>query len=345
MFQENDDRLSICFHGNDHTGGEFASTDPALLNTLLRVAEDRMDLHEQMTGLSCDRVMVFPQGDFSIEAMRVVKSHNFYAAVNRGPHPPEQPVRLTIGELAQPAVLRYVGFPLFIRKPILETQSQDIAFDLFFGRPVLIGEHHDIFRRPELLVEIAAKINSIASEIHWTNLATVVSNSTLTRRTPDGTHHVRAYSGTVRISNDSGSNRRYSIEWGDSSDKAAIEQVLVDGTPGRRFEIDDAELRLSVDLAPGSSQAFSLVYRNVNTTVRSLSLRWNVQAFLRRRLSEVRDNYLSKNQRLLAIAKALQRCFVKGKPREIAQTTQFVNRSTRSSKISSNLVARAGRTR
>jgi hypothetical protein len=220
-----------------------------------------------------------------------------------------------------------------MRKPIRETQSQDIAFDLFFGRPVLIGEHHDLLRNPELLVEIAAKVNSIAPEIRWTNLATVVRNSILTRRTPDGTHHVRAYSGTVRISNDSGSNKRYSIEWGDSWNKAAIEQVLVDGAPGRRFEIDDAEIRLSVDLAPGSSQALSLAYRNVDTTVRSLSVRWNVQAFLRRRLSEVRDNYLSKNQRLLAIAKALQRCFVKGKPRAIAQTTRFASRSTRSSEI------------
>ena len=45
MFRENASRLAICFHGNDHTGGEFASTDTALLNTLLRVAEDRIDLH------------------------------------------------------------------------------------------------------------------------------------------------------------------------------------------------------------------------------------------------------------------------------------------------------------
>ena len=175
--------------------------------------------------------MVFPQGNFSIEAMKVLKSHNFYAAVNTVPHPAEQPVRLTIGELAQPAVLRYGGFPLFIRKPIRQTQSHDIAFNLFFGRPVLIVEHHEIFQRPESLVEIAARINSVAPEVHWSNLATVVSNSILTRRSSDGTHQVRAYSGTVRISNNSGSTRRYSIEWVDSCDGASIEHVLMDGTP------------------------------------------------------------------------------------------------------------------
>jgi len=311
MFRENVARLSICFHGNDHIEAEFASIDPALLNTLLLVAEDRMSLHGQMTGLPCDRVMVFTQGNFSIEAMKLLKSHNFYAAVNTVPHPAEQPVRLTIGELAQPAVLRYGGFPLFIRKPIRQTQSHDIAFNLFFGRPVLIVEHHEMFKRPESLVEIAERINSVAPEVHWSNLATVVSNSILMRRAPDETHHVRAYSGTVRISNDSRSTSHYSIEWGDSRDSASIEQVLMDGTPCCGFEIDDAGIRLSVELAPGSSRTFSLVHRNVHAAVRNLGLRRNAQAFLRRRLSEVRDNYLSKNQHILTAAKAFQRRFLK----------------------------------
>lgn len=311
MFQENAARLSICFHGNDHTEGEFASTDLAFLNTSLQIAEDRMNLHHQMTGLACDRVMVFPQGNFSIEAMKVLKSHNFAAAVNTVPHPAEQPVRLTIGELAQPAVLRYGGFPLFIRNPIRQTRSHDVAFNLFFGRPVLIVEHHEVFKRPESLAEIAATVNSVAPEVKWSNLATVVGNSILTRRGPDGTHHVRAYSGTVQVSNASGSSRRYSIEWGDSRDSAPIEQVLMNGAPCRGFEIDDDGLRLSVELAPGSTQAFSLVHRNLQASTRDLGLRWNAQAFLRRRLSEIRDNYLSKNQHLLTAAKAVQRRFLR----------------------------------
>jgi len=311
MFKENAARLAICFHGNDHTEAEFASTDLALLKTLLQVAEDRMNLHHQMTGLPCDRVMVFPQGNFSIEAMAVLKSHNFYAAVNTVPHPAEQPFRLTIAELAQPAVLRYGGFPLFIRKPIRQTHSHDIAFNLFFGRPVLIVEHHDIFQHPEVLVEIATRINCVAPGIHWSNLANVVSHSVLRRRTPDGTYHVRAYSNTIGISNDSGAIRRFSIEWGNSCDAASIEQVLMDGTPCRGFEVDDAGLRLLVELAPGSSHTFSLAHHNAHVTVGSLGFGWNARAFLRRRLSEFRDNYLSKNQDILTVAKVLQRHFLK----------------------------------
>jgi len=310
MFQENPAHLSICFHGNDHTEGEFASTDSTLLNSLLFVAEDRMRLHHQLTGLSCDKVMVFPQGNFSIEAMKVLKSHNFYAAVNTVPYPVEQPLRLTIGELAQPAVLRYAGFPVFIRRPIRKTLSQDIAFNLFFGRPVLIVEHHEIFQRPESLVEIATRINSLASEVHWSGLAAVVSNSILTRRAPDDTYHVRAYSGTTRISNDSTSIRRYSIKWGDSCDSALNEQMVSDGTASCTAEAYDPGIGLSVELDPGSSQTFSLIHRNVHAEVRSLGLRWKAQAFLRRRLSEVRDNHLSKNQHLLRAATTLKERFL-----------------------------------
>jgi len=311
MFQKNASHLSICFHGNDHTEGEFASTDLTLLDTLVRVAEDRMGQQEQMNGLPCDRVMVFPQGGFSTEAMKVLKSHNFYAAVNTVPHPAEQPVRLKVSELAQPAVLRYGGFPLFVRKPIRQTQNHDIAFNLFFGRPILIVEHHEVFQLPQSLVEIAARINSMAPEVHWSNLATVVCGSTLSRTSPDGVHHVRPYACTVRISNDSGSIRHYSIDWGDSFDDVSIEQVLMDGQPYSEFEIDDGGLRLSAELGPGSSRTFSLVHRNIHVTVSNLGFRWNAQAFLRRRLSEVRDNYLCKNQHLLTAAKAFQRRFLK----------------------------------
>ncbi len=310
MFQEHAERLSICFHGNDHTEGEFASTDQVFLNTALGIAEDRMNLHHQMTGLCCDRVMVFPQGNFSVESMKALKSHNFYAAVNTVPHPAGQPVRLTIGELAQPAVLRYGGFPLFIRKPIRQTQSHDIAFNLFFGRPVLIVEHHEIFKHPESLVEIAARISSVAPEVRWSNLENAVVNSILRRRTSNGILDVRAYAGAVRIVNDGDSIKRFLVEWSTLVNAPPVEQVLRDGTPHRSFEIGDSGIRVSVHLAPRSSQTLSVVYRNDYASLGSLGLKWNAKAFFRRRLSEVRDNYLSRNQHALTVAMSLKRRFL-----------------------------------
>ena len=303
LFRENAKWLSICFHGNDHLGAEFASLDPTLLNTMVRVAEKRMNSHREMNDLSCDRVMVFPQGNFSIEAMEVLKSNNFYAAVNTVPYPTQQQVHLTIAELAQPAVLRYGGFPLFLRHPLKGTESHDIAFKLFFGRPILIVMHHDDFRHPELLTEMVSRINSIEPEIRWSNLASVVSNSVLRRKLPNGRYAVRAYSGSIRVENNSSSAEHFSIEWTHPGNQLSVGQVLKGGAPCQNVQIDDAGIRLSVEIAAGTSDIVTVVYQNCYAMLRKFGFKRNIKAFLRRRLSEVRDNYLSKSPRSLVIAK------------------------------------------
>jgi len=310
MFRENPRRLSICFHGNDHTEAEFASTDTAHLNSVLGIAEERMKVHEQVTGLHCDRVMVFPQDNYSVEAMEVLKSRNFHAA-SSSPTPVGKPIPLTIADFSQPAVLRYGGLPLFIRNFMRDTQSQDIAFNLFFGRPILIGEHHDIFRNPRALLDVVETINSIAPGISWSSLEKIADNSTLKRKGPDGTVEVRPYSRNVLISNGSGSMERFSIKWEHSGQCSPIEQVFRDGARFSDAESDDTGMRVLAELPPGASQVFSIVYRNDQAAVGTPGLKWDAKAFLRRRLSEVRDNYFSKNEHVLTAAKTLQRRFLK----------------------------------
>ena len=309
MFRENPHRLSICFHGNDHTQAEFASNDTTLLNSRLSIAEERMKAHAEVTGLHCDKVMVFPQDDYSVEALRVLKSRNFRAAIS-SPYPVDKAVPLTIGDLTQPAVLRYAGFPVFTRSFIKHTSREDIAFNIFFGKPILIGEHHDTFQRPASLFELVGEINSIARGISWSNLENVVDNSTLKRRSPDGTVQVRPYSSHVRIANDSYSTERYSIEWRQSGQDSPIEHVLQDGTNSLGVTTENDRIRVLADLPAGASQTFSIVYRNDHTALGKPGVMWDARAHLRRRLCELRDNYLSKNQQMLMAAKALQRRFL-----------------------------------
>ena len=165
LFKENPWYFSICFHGNDHTGSEFACHDVDFLNTALAIAEKRMKLQQETTGLRCDKVMVFPQSDFSAEAMQVLKSRNFSAAVSSAWHPLGQPVLPLLGDLCQPAMLRYGGFPLFGRNSARYTRSQDVAFNVFFGKPTLTGEHHDTFENVQYLVEAVGRINAVAPDI------------------------------------------------------------------------------------------------------------------------------------------------------------------------------------
>jgi hypothetical protein len=307
MFRQNTDRLGICYHGNDHIAAEFAVKDVARLTAMVQTAEARMKTHEQITGLRCPKVMVFPQGRFSVEAMKVLSSANFSAAVNTEPHPAESPVTLTLREIAQPAVWRYGSFPLFLRKYVAEYSREDVAFNVFFGKPVLVVEHHGAFRHAEALVEKVAMINSVAPEIRWSDVETAVVNSTLRRRTSDDTVHIRAYSHTVRVANESDSAKRISVQWNHTGDSPPIEQVLEDGLPIASYETNDSMIQFSADLPARSSREFALVCRNCYSSVKSVGFKWSAGAFVRRRLSEVRDNYISKNQRVLEVAQALRR--------------------------------------
>jgi hypothetical protein len=312
MFRERPDRLSICFHGNDHTAAEFASKDSGLLNAMLTVAEERMDAHQKETGIVCDHVMVFPQGNFSRDAMAALQAHNFSAAVNSGPYPRGEESGLSLSDFMEPAILKYGGFPLFLRKYPREIALQDIAFNLFFGKPVLIVEHHEIFKDPQPLTQLVSRINTLAPEIRWSNLQAAVENSYLRRWTKDGTLEVRAYTNAGEIENTSKNILRCSVEW-PGCGEIPVKKILLDGMPWHDTRTDDKGIRLSFDVSPGGSREFSVVYQN-NFGLSDANSRvpWKAKAFFRRRLSELRDNHLSKNPGLLSVAKALQRTLLKG---------------------------------
>ncbi|HYZ75237.1 MAG TPA: hypothetical protein VE641_19310, partial [Chthoniobacterales bacterium] len=248
MFRQRSGRLGICFHGNDHTAGEFASADSSQLNTMLQTAERRMDSHSSATGLYCPRIMVFPQDDFSVEAMKVLKSRNFCAAVCGTPHPAGHRVKLTIREQAQPAILRHANFPLFFRRSIGRIKAEDIALNVLFGQPVLVSEHHGLFQHVKRLLEDVQMINSIAPDIQWCDLETALLKSTLSRRTPDLVNHVRAYSRVVPIANNSDSPGRFLVEWSHSTECPPIERVLQGGMPIDSFTVDEGTIRVSVEL-------------------------------------------------------------------------------------------------
>jgi len=306
LLREHPRCFSLCFHGNDHTGGEFASTDATLLNTMLGIAERRMSLHRRLTGLECDRVMVFPQGKFSAAAMAVLKARHFDAAVNTVAHPVEMPAIPTLDELAQPAILRYAGLPLFLRSGSARLRPFEIAFQLFFGRPVFIVEHHDGFQHADELLAAVSRINDAAPNVRWVSPGAAASEALLWRCLGNGAYSARAYSQTVRVSNESDSVLPLRIEWPHSG----VEDLPVAATNGvscRAFESSTSATVATLDLPPGASTAVSILVRNGYGRLKGLGARRIVKAVVRRRLSEFRDNHLSRRPSLLAAARALQK--------------------------------------
>ena len=307
IFRERPDRFSICFHGNDHTGGEFATKDAGLLNSMLTVAEERMEVHDKRSGFPCDKVMVFPQGKFSLNAMNVLKAQNFLAAVNSGAYAVGEDIRFTLAELLEPAILKYGGLPLFLRKYVRKIAPEDIAFDLFFGKPVFIVEHHEIFKDPASLTELTSRIYSRAPDIIWSNLSTAVQNAHLTRRSPDGTLEVRAYANGGTIENASDSPTRCRVEW-PGPNAIPVQGILLDGVLCTDAQSDDKGVRLCFDLPAGGSRSFSIVHRNnYGSSDANNRLPYATKAFVRRRLSEFRDNHVSKSPRLLSMLKKFQK--------------------------------------
>ena len=86
-----------------------------------------------------------------------------------------------------------------------------------------------------------------------------------------------------------------------------VNHVLRNGKPYSEFETGDLRTSLEVTVEPNSTNTFSLVHAAPALAPVRFGVRHKTRAFVRRRLSEIRDNYLSKNPSMLAAAKALQR--------------------------------------
>ena len=165
-----------------------------------------------------------------------------------------------------------------------------------------------MFQQPEPLLAAVSRINESTPQVQWSSPACAVSNALLWRRTPGGTYDIRAYSGTVRVANDSGSPARFRIRWtGYDSEEAPPRQVLRDGMPFPEVEIEDHAIRITVDMQAGGSHIFTLVHGNSHGTLNGLGFRRTLRGFVRRRLSEVRDSHLSKKPALLRAAEAFQK--------------------------------------
>ena len=152
-------------HGCDHTKGEFATADPERLARLVATASHRMRQHQDRCGLPFDRVMVFPQGRFSRQAINALRGYGYRAAVNSTVFSGDT---LRIRDLLTAAVPGPV--PLYGRRYPDDT----FAFDLLLGKPALIVQHPHDFRDYTKLTDCVSQVRRLAPEIRWLPLGQIV---------------------------------------------------------------------------------------------------------------------------------------------------------------------------
>jgi hypothetical protein len=162
LFRERPDRFSLCVHGCDHSKGEFGKTDLKYLDKKVKLATARMVEHEKNTGIRFDRVMVFPQGIFSNEAMDALKKNHYLAAVNTEALPVNGPISS--------------NFPFFLRY----TPENAIARA---SDPTFVVLHHGYFKHGyERLADIVDGFNARSKNIKWDSVGNIIRNFVTTNK-------------------------------------------------------------------------------------------------------------------------------------------------------------------
>lgn len=293
-------RMAICIHGCDHTRAEYGSSNGAWLDALTTLALQRMQGHQESTGVPHERIMVFPQGIFSAEAMATLKNHNFVAVVNTEVVPNHQTRSgsIRLRELLSVAADCYSGFPLFSRRNY-DADLADFAIDMLLGKPTLIVAHHQFFQSGfGPFLQLASDLNRLDPQLQWRPLGEVIENACLWRFQPDGTVAVKMFANQMQLQNDSAARTRYRIEKSES-DLGAVSEVLINGQP-QSFERAGADLRVCCELASGESALVRVLYREPKRNgAATFSLKYRAQSAARRYMCDFRDGYVQPLQRLV----------------------------------------------
>jgi hypothetical protein len=297
-----DQRLSICVHGCDHTNMEFDDLDPASLQWKTDTGLRRMERHKLRTGVPFDPVMVFPQGKFTGPAMVALRTSGYLAAVNSTFVPTNAGAEpLTIADLLRPAITKFYGFPLFQRR--YPRRLMDFAFDAFLGRPLLIVQHHDDFRDGyERMEAFISGLHAIAPNLTWAPLATQLMQSCMTRSLAENSREVRFFTSQFRFMNTASIPMRI-IFTKEEPDPAVISSVLVNGT-NVPFSFRDGLLTFEHQAGAGSIVDVAIRDRaRVHAPApRRPGVSYAAGVCVRRALSEFRDKALVKYPQLLAVA-------------------------------------------
>ena len=300
--------FSLCVHGCDHTGAEFAQDDQAFLFYQARQALRRVKQHEQITGLSFDSVMVFPKGKFCTSAVKALKMSHYTAAANSTLYPSDWEAEgPTIKDLLSLACTRYHGFPIFQRRYPVDVF--DFAVDLFLGRPAIIVAHHQYFRKGcKALTDFVHSINSVCPAIQWMPLGRAVSSAAWYRKVGSQQYEASFCTPNFLVRNPSSFCSEFTLCYTDTAHEL-IENATVEGRDIRQA---DGQLFAKVILEPGQRSHLQILYKNTPDHPYHHRLTFRLGARCRRYLSEFRDNYLSKCVPVLAAVEAVRRSLLKG---------------------------------
>lgn len=267
----------------------------------------RMRNHEQRTGVPFEPVMVFPQGRFSTPAVLALRRGGYLAAVNSTCFPTDEGAEtLRMADFLRPAVTRFYGFPIFQRR--YPRRLIDCAFDMFLGRPALLVEHHEYFRDGcERLEEFVRNLQEIDEGLTWTTLASQLMRSCTMREAAEGKTEVQFFTRRFQLENSRENRATFLLRKHEPSQETVA--AVRAGGADVPFSFEDGFLFLELQVDPGRLVDVEIIDRPrlLTTAADGPGVRYTMGVAARRALSEIRDNTLARNPRLLKAATEVAR--------------------------------------
>ena len=307
MFLNYSDCFSVCAHGCDHTNREFRSTDYESLLNKNFIAHQRMERLRQRTGLANEPLMVCPQEQYSLEAMRAfADSRQFIGLVCTACMPRNLTYpQLRGADLLLPAQDSFFGFPVFKRHYWRDMSV--FAMALFLGKPAILVEHHEFFRKgPAGVDTFVSALSKLRPDIKWTSLVETVTRTHLRRQVSEGKYELRFFTDRFKLERESVAPAEYRFIRRIPAD-TQVSHVTVNGwdTP---FIREDGLLSFEIRTNQPQTIHVELEVPPVRpTAMPSPGIKYEVLVALRRGLSEFRDNVIARNRFALRASRLLAR--------------------------------------
>ena len=292
FFRREANLFSVSIHGCDHVAAEFGATSPETLDNKARLAQARMQAHQQRTGIAHDPVMVFPQGVFSHECPPILKRNGYMAAVNTEIAPVNNgEAQTAVRDVWDMAILSYGTFPIYTRRYAAHG-IENFAFDLLLGKPCFIVAHHEFFRdRGAALIALVERLSGLNCTLTWRSPREVIRRA-YRRRIQDNVERVEMYGSELKLTNDSERETEISVSKRESN-PSLVESVAIDASTVESANGGDA-VRFNYRLPPKSEALVKVFYRgNSVQSSRPASVKYQVAVAARRLLSELRDEYVT----------------------------------------------------
>ena len=206
LFRKNQDRYSICVHGNNHVHQEFG---PLASHPMDRQAFDvtqalaRMEKFSELTQIPYDPVMVFPHSVSPEATFAALKNANYLATANSLNVPSDGNAPSGAEFALRTATLKFADFPS-LRRYSTETDIPEaqLAIDAFLGNPMLFYAHESFFSGGiDAFDKTADTVNRIQPTTQWRGLADIVHHLYLEKLRDDGAYDIQAFSSSIQLQN------------------------------------------------------------------------------------------------------------------------------------------------